>query len=61
MSIQFVREDKYSVGNPEIDQQHKGMFELGNSLPEVLSAQDMKPIVMRDIANTIREVLDKKD
>ena len=47
MSIQFIWENKYSVGNPAIDQQHKGMFELGNDLPEVLNAQEIKPIIMR--------------
>jgi hemerythrin len=47
MSIQFIWEDKYSVGNPTIDNQHKGMFELGNDLPEVLNAQEIKPIIMR--------------
>ena len=46
MSIQFVWENKYSVGNPIIDKQHKEMFKLGNDLPEVLSAQEIKPIIM---------------
>jgi hemerythrin len=47
MSVQFVWENKYSVGNPEIDEQHKGMFELGNRLPELSNARDIKPIIMR--------------
>ncbi|MDA3962224.1 MAG: hemerythrin family protein [Planctomycetota bacterium] len=47
MSIQFVWNERYSVGNPEIDQQHKRMFELANSLPEVASSQDVRPLVLR--------------
>lgn len=47
MGIQFLWEDKYSVGNPEIDQQHKGMFELGNQLIEVSDERDMKFIMLR--------------
>lgn len=47
VSIQFVWDDKYSVGNPKIDQQHKKIFELGNELLEVSKAQDIKPIIMR--------------
>jgi hemerythrin len=47
MSIQFIWENKYSVGNPTIDNQHKEMFKLGNTLPEVLNAQEIKPIIMR--------------
>ncbi|MCK5680543.1 hemerythrin family protein [bacterium] len=47
MSIQFVWKDKYSVGNSEIDKQHKGLFELGNELPEVSGEQDVKPIIMQ--------------
>ena len=47
MSIQFVWKDKYSVGDLEIDKQHKGLFELGNELPEVSGEQDVKPIIMQ--------------
>ena len=47
MSIQFKWENKYSVGNSKIDKQHKEMFKLGNGLPEVLDAQEIKPIIMR--------------
>ena len=34
MGIKFVWEDAYSVGNDKIDNQHKGLFALTNSLPE---------------------------
>ena len=47
MSIQFIWENKYSVGNSKIDNQHKEMFKLGNDLPEVLNAQEINPIIMR--------------
>jgi hemerythrin len=47
MSIQFIWEDKYSVGDPVIDQQHMGMFELANQLPEVCDSSDVKPIIMK--------------
>lgn len=47
MSIQFIWENKYSVGNPMIDKQHKEMFKLGNDLPEVLNVHEIKPIIMR--------------
>ncbi len=47
MTIQFVWDDKYSVKNPEIDQQHKGMFELGSQLSEVSDIRDIKSIIMR--------------
>lgn len=47
MSIHFVWDDKYSVGNPEIDAQHQGLFELGNKLSEVLEGQEVNPVVMR--------------
>ena len=47
MSIQFLWENKYSVGDSKIDNQHKEMFKLGNGLPEVLNAQEINPIIMR--------------
>ncbi|MCD6535131.1 MAG: hemerythrin family protein [Deltaproteobacteria bacterium] len=47
MNIQFVWKDSYSVGDSEIDEQHKGLFKLGNELPEVLGEQDVKPIIMQ--------------
>ena len=47
MSIQFIWENKYSVGNSKIDNQHKEMFKLGNDIPEVLNAQEINPIIMR--------------
>jgi len=47
MSIQFVWEDKYSVGNPDIDNEHKEMFALGNKLPEISSEKEVKSLIMR--------------
>ena len=47
MSIQFVWDGTYSVGNSAIDQQHWGMFELGNQLPEIFDGSDVKPIILR--------------
>ena len=46
MSIQFLWEDKYSVGNPEIDEQHKKMFMLGNNLLEGTGESDIKPLIL---------------
>jgi hemerythrin len=39
MGIVFVWEDRYSVGDAEIDRQHRLMFELANSLPEDLDRE----------------------
>ena len=47
MSVKFVWEEKYSVGDPVIDEQHKGLFAIGNSLPETANADDIKPLIMR--------------
>ena len=47
MSIQFVWDDKYSVGNPEIDKEHMEMFNLGNQHPEISNENDIKPVIMR--------------
>ena len=47
MSIQFVWEEKFSVGNEDIDTQHKGLFSLGNELFEASRTQSIKPIIMR--------------
>lgn len=47
MSIQFVWDKKYSVGNDEIDQQHMDMFELANQLPEASDSGEIRPIIMK--------------
>ena len=36
MTTQFVWDEKYSVGNEEIDEQHKSLFALGNQIPEFI-------------------------
>lgn len=36
MGISFVWEDRYSVGDDQIDRQHRRMFELANFLPDEL-------------------------
>ena len=35
MGIEFVWKDEYSVGVPNLDEQHQRMFSLGNHLQEV--------------------------
>ncbi len=47
MSVKFVWEEAYSVGNSELDNQHKGLFELANQLPEVVSNEDARPVIMQ--------------
>ena len=47
MSIQFIWDDKYCVGNDVIDEQHKELFALGNAIPDVTNSQDIKKIVMQ--------------
>ena len=46
MSIQFIWEEKYAVGDPEIDSQHQRLFSLVNEVPETPSAQDIKQTIM---------------
>lgn len=46
MSVSFSWDEKYSVGNEEIDSQHKYMFELANSLPESIEDGSVKKTVM---------------
>ena len=43
----FPWEQKYSVGNDEIDNQHKGMFELCSNLYEMNSYEKAAPILAR--------------
>lgn len=35
MTIKFVWDDKYSVNDPEIDEQHKFIFSLGNRIQDL--------------------------
>lgn len=46
MGVSFSWDEKYSVGNEEIDGQHKYMFELANSLPESIEDGSVKKTVM---------------
>ena len=47
MSIQFLWEEKYSVGDEGIDAQHKQMLELANSLEDEMSAEDARSTILR--------------
>lgn len=46
MGVSFSWDEKYSVGNEEIDGQHKYMFELANFLPESIEDGSVKKTVM---------------
>ena len=46
MGIRFVWDQGYTVGNPAIDEQHKNMFVLANSLPEKMEAAEVKRVIM---------------
>ena len=61
MSIEFVWDDQYSIGNPQIDQQHEEMFDLVNGLPLVSNAQDIKPIIMRLYKHTREHFSDEEE
>ena len=47
MSIQFLWHERYTVGSPEFDEQHKRIFDLANSLPEEASEEEIKRIIWR--------------
>jgi hemerythrin len=46
VAIGFTWEQSYSVGNEEIDKQHKRIFELANSLPENPGEKTIGSVVM---------------
>ncbi len=46
MSVQFVWEEKYEVGCAEIDEQHKGIFELASSLSDDMGEMQVKVVIM---------------
>ena len=46
MSIKLIWNDSCSVGNKKLDNQHKRMFDLANSLPEHLGQQLIDRIIM---------------
>ena len=54
MSIRFEWEDSFSVANEEIDQQHKMLFDLANSIGDDLNQQRAKKIIM-DLYKYTRE------
>ena len=45
MSIKFIWEERYSVGNSKLDQQHQRLFDLGNEIQDA-SVKDVKKYVM---------------
>jgi len=47
MSIQFKWEEKYAVGDPVIDQEHKNMFELANTISEDMDIEEIKGVIDR--------------
>jgi hemerythrin len=54
MAITFEWNDSYTVGNEEIDKQHKYLFELGNRLPEVADEDGIHHLIM-DLFKYTRE------
>ncbi len=47
MNIQFTWDEKYSVDNSIIDEQHKSLFQLGNELPDESSGSNINRVIMR--------------
>lgn len=45
MAIRFIWSDAYSVGDEELDRQHKHLFELGNTIQEADSSEARKYIM----------------
>ncbi len=54
MPIKFEWSELFSVDNPELDKQHKGMFDLANSFEEGLDERRIKTIIM-DLYKYTRE------
>jgi hemerythrin-like metal-binding protein len=54
MAGQFLWEDRYSLGDEKIDDQHKWMFNLANQLPKVSDKENVKIIVL-ELYKYIRE------
>ena len=54
MADQFLWEDRYSLGNEKIDEQHKWMFNLANRLAGVSDKESVKIIVL-ELYKYIRE------
>lgn len=47
MTILFQWSDEYSVGDADIDNQHKMIIEIANSLNEELSVEEVKAILLK--------------
>jgi hemerythrin len=54
MSIKFEWDNSFSVANEEIDNQHKMLFDLANSIGDDLNQQRIKKIIM-DLYKYTRE------
>jgi hemerythrin len=54
MSVKFIWDKSYSVGCEALDNQHKKMFEIANSLDEGLDNKRIKRIIM-DLYKYTRE------
>ena len=52
MTIRFEWDEFYSVGNSDIDNQHKFVFNSANSLPEDLFKKDINRIIMTFFKHT---------
>lgn len=46
MSVNFIWNELYSVGDKEIDNQHRHMFDIANSLPEHIGDKSLKKTVV---------------
>ncbi|MCK5783273.1 MAG: hemerythrin family protein [Desulfobacterales bacterium] len=47
MSIQFLWEERFSVGDPVLDQQHIDLFRLANQVSQISDLKEVRPIIMR--------------
>ncbi len=54
MSIKFEWNDLFSVGNRELDRQHRGMFDLANSFEDGLDEEQIKKNII-DLHKYTRE------
>jgi hemerythrin len=52
MSVVFIWSDEYSVGDQEIDNQHKRVFELANSIPDTWNKEQVMHMVMKLFRHT---------
>ena len=45
MGIQFIWEEKFELGDPNVDKEHKRMFDLANSISEDMGEEEIKGIL----------------